>query len=214
MDEVNLSNLVKESEVNALLHTVVDTNSGIRYAVFTKLQPNEIWCVNATDGVELWQGEYDKKALFSLTNLVSLNSIKDLLMFIRSEYMNTLNISKVNDKLVLYIGKDPSTVTFDLTQATDTKNAGLKYILFHLADRVTSLESELNEAKRKLSINEKDRTTLLAPVKPSSTSSSISNFNTSSPKKRVARVCPKVGMSILNPLSRKRKPPSGIDFGE
>ena len=93
MDEANLSSLVKKSEVNALLHTVVDTNSGIRYAVFTKLYPSEIWSVNATDGVELWQGEYDKKALFSLTNLVGLQSIKDLLMFIRLVHIPQLLLS-------------------------------------------------------------------------------------------------------------------------
>lgn len=204
--------MVKESEVNALLRTVVDTNSGIRYVVFTRLQQTDIWCVSATDGIEIWQGEYNKEALLSLTNLIGLKSIKDLLMFIRSEYMNTLNISKVNDKLVLYIGKDPSTVTFDLTQETD--NSSLKYILFHLADRVTSLESKVNESKKKLPVSEKDQTSS-SSAKALSTTSSISNFNSSSsPKKRVARVCPKVGMSILNPLSRKRKPPSGIEFGE
>ena len=110
---------------------------------------------------------------------------------------------KGNNKVLLNIGHAP-VVTFTLYEAkVSKKQTELADILFRLAERTEELETQLEKAEKIENMRQ-----------PKASSNTLGGFESGyhkSPAK--GRVPPKeVGMSAVNPGSRKRKPAQGVMF--
>ena len=106
------------------------------------------------------------------------------------------------------VGKGSNAISLDLYEARAAeKKTEFQSILFRLANKCSSLRSELSTANQQLEAlkNQKssskglDALMDLGPKKPTSTNV---------PKQS------KVGMSVINPSSRKRKAATGVVFGD
>lgn len=103
------------------------------------------------------------------------------------------------------MGKGATCMGLDLFETTAAdKKSELQKIIFHLADKTSILETKLLTAQQSL---EKLRTQKPVAV-------GMNALMTLSPKKggQSKAKPPKVGMSVVNPASRKRKIATGVVF--
>jgi len=120
-----------------------------------------------------------------------------------------MTISESGDRINLSLnGQELTTVDLQLPEATlADKKKELQVILFHLADKLTETEKSLKAAETKVEMLEKKLT---------NTSAGKSVFDMTSDvkrKKTAPKAPPKApGMSVINPGSKKRTSPKGVQF--
>jgi hypothetical protein len=131
-----------------------------------------------------------------------------VLIFCRNAFSaGEVSVAKVGDnKVTLTVGKASSAMDFDLyvAKAAD-KNLELQTVLFRLAEQTTVLETKLAAATQSL---EKLRAQKGGP-------SGMNALMDKGSKKADAQAKAKprkVGMSVVNPGSRKRKAATGVVF--
>ena len=111
----------------------------------------------------------------------------------------------IGTKVALTVGKGSSALNFDLYEAKAAdKKTEMQKILFRLAENATSMESELSKAKHTIDA-----------LKAQKGATNTAAFMDLGPKKGAnpAKNKPqKVGMSVLNPTSKKRKAAHGVVF--
>ena len=88
--------------------------------------------------------------------------------------------------------------------SADDKSSELQRILFQLADRSACFEAKLKTAQSRVDTLQQ---------KPSGQSVFDIGFESKKKKSQVAKGAPKqVGMSVVNPGSKKRSAPKGVEF--
>lgn len=116
-----------------------------------------------------------------------------------------LAVAIVGNKVTLNIGKGSTVLSIDLYEAKAAdKKTEMQTVLFRLAESATSLSAELEKANK-----------LVDSLKSQKGTGASNAFMDLGPKKgqSPAKAKPKkVGMSVINPASRKRKAAQGVVF--
>ena len=117
-----------------------------------------------------------------------------------------LSIARLGTKLTLTVGKGSSAMEFDLFEAKAAeRKAELQTVLFRLAEQTCTLEAKLSAANQSLeklraqNTNASGMSTFLDPG-----SKKVGGQGKAKPRK--------IGMSVVNPASRKRKAATGVVF--
>lgn len=133
-----------------------------------------------------------------------------LLFICRAAFMKgNMTISESQDKLHLNLcGQELSVIDLELPKATEAdKKKELPAILFHLADKNIEIENGLNLAVMKIEHLEKRAKSNNAAKNVFDITSDIKR------KKTTQKAPPKThGMSVINPGSKRRTAPKGVQF--
>lgn len=117
-----------------------------------------------------------------------------------------ITVGRVGTKVTLSVGKGGVAVEVDLFEAKAAeKKQELQSVLFHLAETCSQLEAQLSAANKQIET--------LKSQKPSN--AGLGALMDLSPKKGAGQSkvkAKKVGMSVVNPSSRKRKVATGVVF--
>ena len=115
-------------------------------------------------------------------------------------------ICRIGTKVTLTVGKGSSAIELDLFEAKAAeKKSELQSLLFRLAENCGQLEKQLDTANQQIEVLKSQK----------GSASGLSVLADLSPKKGQGQAKPKttkVGMSVINPSSRKRKAATGVVF--
>ena len=115
-----------------------------------------------------------------------------------------VDVSQIGVKLNLSIGTGSKTLTHDLYEAKAIeRKTQLQNVLFRLAERATDLENKLEKASKDI---EKAKTS------GTSVAGKGIDLGVNKGSKTQSKAVQKVGMSALNPGSKKRKTAKGVQF--
>lgn len=120
-----------------------------------------------------------------------------------------MTLSESGDKISLSLnGQELTTVDLQLPEATlADKKKELQVILFHLTDKLAETEKSLKAAETKVETLEKK-------VTKTSAGKSVFDMTADVKRKKTAQKAPPKapGMSVINPGSKKRTAPKGVQF--
>ncbi|XP_061172625.1 uncharacterized protein LOC133181971 [Saccostrea echinata] len=185
------------------LHKVVE-NGRQRFICFTKM--GTYWSLNVTDGLDVWRLEMDEDEFESHRELSETSSKEAFLLKIRKGFTDgDLSVAMIGNKITLTIGKGASALTFDLYECKAAeKKIELQELLFKLALSSSKLEEELAVANK-----------TIETLKSQTSNTGAGNSALDIGSKRESHTKPKpkkVGMSVVNPTSKKRKAAHGVVF--
>ncbi|XP_053375933.1 uncharacterized protein LOC123527438 [Mercenaria mercenaria] len=185
------------------LHRVVESE-GDKFLCFTRFTSNWILCV--TDGLALWKVDLDEEETDALRDLAGINTMDAFLTRFRNGFhTGDLDVAIVGNKVTVTVGKGSSKVSVDLYEAKAAeKKSEMQNVLFRLAESSTKLATDLDKANHTIDTLKAQKGTGQAQA-----------FMDLGPKKgpNPAKAKPtKVGMSVLNPTSKKRKAAHGVVF--
>ena len=116
-------------------------------------------------------------------------------------------MSQIGIKVELNVGSGSKSLSFTLYEAKAVdKKMELQGLMFRLAEKTTDLESKLEKANNKVET--------LQNQKGGGAATGIGGaFDIAGADKKQQKAAPKkAGMSVINPGSRKRKAPRGVQF--
>lgn len=156
--------------------------------------------------MSLWKADFDEEETDALRDLAGINTMDAFLTRFRNGFhTGDLSVAIVGNKVTLTLGKGSSTVSIDLYEAKAAeKKIEMQNVLFRLAESATKLATDLDKANQTIDTLKTQRGTGQAQA-----------FMDLGPKKgsKAAKTKPaKVGMSVLNPTSKKRKAAHGVVF--
>lgn len=130
----------------------------------------------------------------------------DLCFLFRNSFNSgDLSVVVIGNKVTLNIGKGSSVFSIDLYEAKAAeKKSEMQNVLFHLAELATTLSADLDKANQ-----------LVDTLKTQKGTGASNAFMDLGQKKgpNPAKAKPKkVGMSVINPGSKKRKAAHGVVF--
>lgn len=161
----------------------------------------------ASNGFDIWRATFDKQELIFQCEINELQDLPTYMEILKYAFENlTVSLVKVGSKVILQCDGLKSTLNFDLFEAKIIdKKAEMRYMLFHLTDKVKELQKLLTEANDVLELrrqNHKDGSDIQAfgfePVRKSGMSANL-------------RRKPQ-GSSLVNPNSKKTRKAKGISF--
>ncbi|XP_065052744.1 uncharacterized protein LOC135681983 isoform X2 [Rhopilema esculentum] len=194
-------------EENAFTSLVCNTESANgKFLSFTKVEKGTL-VISATDGIRLWQIELCDDDLKSYSSAAGLDSEEKYLDIIKESFQKSdVNISVLPQRMVLYFGSKPGSISLDLFEAAcEQKKFGLQELLFKLADNIKTLERQLSEASQKLKQVE-DANKMESPQSSPFKDSGTKRLKTV-PKPRQLK-----GSSVINPGSKRKKAAQGVLF--
>ncbi|RUS85271.1 hypothetical protein EGW08_006972 [Elysia chlorotica] len=185
----------------------VTTNGRQKFLCFTKTVDSKQWVVAVTDGIDVWSQEFDEEGLEAQRDLSGVASVESFLSRFKNAFSSSdLAISRIGTKITLAIGKGSSAIELDLFEAKAAeKKSELQFLLFNLAENNGQLEKQLSMANQQIEVLKAQK----------GSGSGLSALADLSPKKGQGQAKPKttkVGMSVINPSSRKRKAATGVVF--
>ncbi|KAI8788774.1 protein paxx [Biomphalaria glabrata] len=198
----NIESLVNDIKVDKLFKVV--TNGRQQYVCLTKTYL-KVFIIEVTNGNDLWLINLDDSNIEELIELNDVASVDTFLQIIRNGFSSsgTISLACIGNKMQLTFVKDTSSVTLDLFEPkASEKKLELQSVVLSLAMRVSQLETELSSANDQIKVFKDQK-------------SSITSMMASSPAKNSITAKAKgtkVGMSVVNPSSRKRKAAAGVVF--
>ncbi|XP_074661705.1 protein PAXX-like [Tubulanus polymorphus] len=200
-----LKESLKEAKVDDLKYVI--SEPGSKYLVYSKSDSNQ-WILGVSDGVDVWRTELDSVEIDAYMDMAHINTKEAYFDQFRLCFTNDkVAILQVGAKIVLTVGVGSSAFTFDLFEmkAADKKNE-LKDLLFHYVKKSKDLEKNMANLNQRIDCLQQ----AVAAAKNSGASGMIDLDNRKgSPVKPKPK---KVGMSVVNPNSRKRKAAGGVAF--
>ncbi|GFR96774.1 protein PAXX [Elysia marginata] len=201
----DLMSQLRDAKLDNAQHVV--SNGRQKYLCFTKTVDSKLWVLAATDGIDVWSQEFDEEGLDAQRDLCSVTSIDSFLLRFRNGFSSgDIAIGRIGTKITLTVGKGSSAIDIDLFEAKAAeKKVELQSLLFNVAENCRQLEVQLTAANQQIE-------SLKAQKGSASGLSSLADL---SPKKGQGQTKPKtakVGMSVINPSSRKRKAATGVVF--
>ncbi|GFN83837.1 protein paxx [Plakobranchus ocellatus] len=201
----DLTSLLQDANLDSAQRVV--SNGRQKYLCFTKIKDAAIWVVSVTDGVDVWFLELDKEDLEAQRDLSGISSIESfLLKFSNGFSSGDVDIGRIGTKIKLTVGKGASAISLDLFEAKAAeRKVELQALLFTLAGNCGQLEIQLSAANQQIEALKAQK----------SSGSGLGPLADLSPKKGQGQAKPKtakVGMSVVNPSSRKRKIASGVVY--
>ncbi|CAG5130527.1 unnamed protein product [Candidula unifasciata] len=196
---------LSDAKVDALQKVV--SNGRVKYLCFTKCTDSESWVINVTDGIDLWLLELDVHGLEAQKDLSGIDSIEAFLIRFRNGFQSgEVTVGRIGTKVTLSVGKGASAIELDLFEAKAAeKKLELQSVLFSLAECCSRLEVQLTAASQQIE-------TLKAQKNQAG---GLNPFMDASPKKGAGQnkaKVRKVGMSVINPSSRRKKAATGVVF--
>ncbi|CAL1542620.1 unnamed protein product [Lymnaea stagnalis] len=198
MADTDINQIISEAKVDNLFKVVV--NGRQKYICSTRNNGKSL-VFQVTDGVDVWLLDLDEDGLKAHSET---GSIAVFLLKIHNGFLTgEISIGRIGTKVTLSLGKDSSVINLELYEAmaAEKKNE-LQSLLYMMAEDLAKVKSELSLAKEQLLNTQKSSNSGLGLVDLS-------------PKKTAGRTkVKKVGMSAVNPFSRKRKAATGVVFEE
>ena len=112
-------------------------------------------------------------------------------------------------KATVTVGSGRKQLSFELFEAKAVdKKTELQMVLFKLAEKVTSLQDSLEKSQSRVEALEQQK----GAVGGATGIGGAFDIGDSSKKNAQKNAPKKVGMSVVNPGSRKRKAPKGVQF--
>uniref|UniRef100_A0A0B7BUF1 Uncharacterized protein n=1 Tax=Arion vulgaris TaxID=1028688 RepID=A0A0B7BUF1_9EUPU len=181
------------------------TNGRVKYLCFTKCKDSKSWVLNVTDGVYVWLLDLDEDGLETQRDLSGVDSVDTFLNRFRNGFQSgDITVGRVDTKVTLSVGKCGSAIELDLFEAKAAeKKLELQSVLFRLAESCSELEVQLAAANQQIDT---------LKTQKASGGGVVLNLG---PKKGAGQSkanVRKVGMSVINPSSRKRKAATGVVF--
>lgn len=182
----------------------VFTTEGEKYMCFTGF--SKTWKVCVTDGVTLWKQDLDEEEAETVAELAGIKSTEAFLNRFRNGVQSgDLQVNVLGNKVHLKVGKGSATVDFDLFEAKAAeKKVEMQEVLFWLAEQSTKLSHDLELANQTI-----DSLKATKGAGPTSAFMDLGPKKGQNPNKNKPK---KVGMSVLNPSSKKRKAAHGVVF--
>lgn len=210
-------NMTRE-ELIKLIKPYVDIKINCKYLVYFKEAPtNKDLSMHVTNGSNVWSKRLDEEFLASTLGGDTKDYLGTLVSSIKTDSFDLNTLVDVNNQ------NKADLIEFKATKANnkgeyrivlDQSTSGsieIKSLLFALSERCVRLEAELTKVQNSRAVIEevssspaKKQTTQEAP-------SSLKKFNISSNHQPVIR---KHGMSLINPMSKRKKTPKGVKFDE
>ncbi|KAL4237917.1 hypothetical protein ACF0H5_002627 [Mactra antiquata] len=181
------------------LHRVVKGDDD-KYLCYTKSTTG--WTICVTDGVSLWKVEMDEDTVNDIPGVTSMDAF--FIKFRNGFQAGDLSVSVVGKRITLYVGKGSAPLTIDLYETNAAvKKTEMQSVLFRLADSATELSTALEKSNQ-----------LVDSLKAQKGAGQGAAFMDLGPKKGspTKNKASKVGMSVLNPSSKKRKAAKGVVF--
>ncbi|XP_041354290.1 uncharacterized protein LOC121372094 [Gigantopelta aegis] len=197
----DFKNLLIEAEVIDL-HRTTD-NGRVKFLCFTRFHDNAM-ILGVSDGVDVWRLELDSDELDTHRDLAGVTIDAYLVKFRNGLTSGDLSVARIGNKITLTVGHEQDALMFDLFEATAAeRRTELQSVLFRLADLASSLETKLAAANK----------TIDTLKSQNAKAGGLHHLMDLGPKKGAVKNKPKkVGMSVLNPTSKKRKAAQGVVF--
>ncbi|CAH1791798.1 unnamed protein product [Owenia fusiformis] len=198
---------IKDQKLDSL-HKVIDNGTN-KYLFFTKfLDQHQSWILCVSDGIELWRLEVDDQELDTRRDVLELSSIDSYLTKFRTAYQSgDIQISQQGFSVSLTIGQGAKSFDFKLYEAKAAeKKLDVQDILFRLAEVSIDLDKKLTQAEKTIDTLRSEQ---------GKNSSKHTGYFADQEKDVVSKtkVRPRqVGMSVINPSSKKRKVAQGMVF--
>ncbi|KAH9519596.1 hypothetical protein Btru_003098 [Bulinus truncatus] len=201
----NLESVLREINVENLFKVV--SSGQIQYVSLTKKYVKNL-VIEVTNGNDLWITHLDDSNIEEHIEANGMESVEKYLQIIRDGFSSdgTISVGHIANKIKITFGKGSSAVSLDLFEAkASEKKSELQSVLLSLANRVSLLETELSKANDQVSALKAEK----------SSNRGVASSMMSSPVKHSSVTKAKVskaGMSVVNPLSKKRKAAAGVIF--
>ncbi|XP_033096815.1 protein PAXX-like [Anneissia japonica] len=201
--------IAEANKASNLQSTIV--SEGVKYLCFTTTTQSD-WVFHVTNGIELWQQNFDLSKLGSHRDDSGFSNYEEYFSQLKAAYdLNKLTVTKQQPEVVLVtIGNGTKCLCYELTEATVSKRkSDLRDILFYLAAGMEKLEQEITDLKKEREKMKKQGYS--SKIFPDGSGYQVPDLDT----KRVAPLNkpPKdPGRSLVNPNSKRRKLPKGVEF--
>lgn len=183
--------------------------------------------MNVTDGCHVWCKQIDENFLKNILMVQLEGRAADSLSYV--DYLTSLNESLKTDAFDLANIVDTVTELIEfkskfmtheyrfLLNESKTAANDVKSLLFSLYERHVKLESELNRLNSRSDLLANSDTSANSSKSKANNASATSadgvlkKFNLTNGSQTVAR---KPGMSLINPMSKRKKTPKGVKFDD
>ncbi|KAK6181511.1 hypothetical protein SNE40_009348 [Patella caerulea] len=180
-----------------------------KYLSFTYFDsPSKSWTLCVTNGIDVWRLVMAEEDFNTHRELANISTEEAFCLKIRHGFVSgDLSIVLMGTRLKLSIGKGDTGINFDLFEAKAVdKKTDLKTVLFQLAETSIKMETKLKIANQTIDKLQSESSKKGPSGFLDSGTGSKRGANASKAKPK------KVGMSVVNPNSKKRKVATGVVF--
>ncbi|CAB4023310.1 PAXX isoform X2 [Paramuricea clavata] len=205
-DSLSLRELIVKSDTNELFY---DGNlDGERGICWTRISSDgATFILAATNGFDIWRATFEKQDLIAQCELSELEDLEKFLYIIKYAFeCLSVSLVKVGNKIILQCSGQKNTLNFDLFEAKiNDKKTELRYMVFHLTDKVKELRKSLTDANDAIEMGRQKE----------KHGSETQGFGFEPVRKGGPSVNlrrKQQGSSLVNPNSKKAKRAKGISF--
>lgn len=167
------------------------------------------WILAVSNGSEVWRAIFEKKDVDTQCEISGLENIDEFFDVVKNCFEEkTVSMVKVGSKVVLQCPGGKSIINFDLYESKiNNRKAELRYILFHLTDKMGDLRKSLAEVNEVLEGERRQE-----KIQASGLENQSFGFEPARKAGQGPNLRRKHGHSLVNPNSKKAKKAKGISF--
>lgn len=182
-----------------------------RAICWTRLSSDgETWILAVSNGSEIWRAIFEKEDMDTQCTRSGLENIDEFLEVIKDCFEEkTVSMAKVGSKIIFECRGTKTTIKFDLYESKiNDRKIELRYILFHLTDKMGDLRKSLAEVNEVLEGERRQEKNQAA----SGLENRSFGFEPARKAGQGSNLRRKQGHSLVNPNSKKAKKAKGISF--